>query len=76
MSKPLVPGAPEPGATEPNACQSGAGDAGHTVSRRRLLESLGIGARVLAAGLIPAVVSSLPQATLTEEPGSDSIVNT
>ena len=33
---------------------------GHTVSRRRFLESIGIAAGVVAAGVIPAVVSALP----------------
>ena len=80
MSKPIVPGAQQPGATapgapEPGACQPGACEPGHTVSRRRFLESLGIGAGVVAAGVIPAVVSALPQVAIAEETARESTGN-
>jgi len=69
MSKANEPGCPGCGNTEPLRDERGREEMApqHTVSRRRFLESLGIGAGVVAAGVIPAVVSSLPQAAIAEE---------
>jgi len=47
----------------------------HTVSRRRFLQGLGIGAGVVAAGVVPAVVSAIPQAAVAEEAARKSTGN-
>ena len=72
MSKANEPGCPGRASGDPGRESA---EPQHTVSRRRFLEGLGIGAGVLAAGVIPAVVTSIPQAAVAEETGKPSTGN-
>ena len=65
-NKPVAPGAPEGAEAAPAVAPEG-----HTYSRRHFLGGLGAAAGVLAAGTIPAIVSTLPQVAGASEGESE-----